>query len=58
MQLKGILPLSAASLIMGLFVSFSTFYMKEKPQLNLVWAGFCLLGAVYFIFRDGPGTHQ
>ena len=40
------------------FVLFSTFSMKEKPQLNLLWAGLCLVGAVYFIFRDGPGvTH-
>src|SRR6478735_8245852 len=29
------------------FVVFSVFYMKEKPQLNLLWAGFCLLGAVF-----------
>jgi uncharacterized protein len=38
------------------FVVFSIFYMKEKPQLNLLWAGLCLIGAVYFIFRDGPGV--
>lgn len=38
------------------FVVFSIFYMKEKPQMNLVWAGLCLVGAVYFIFRDGPGV--
>jgi uncharacterized protein (DUF486 family) len=37
------------------FVVFSIFYMKEKPQLNLLWAGLCLIGAVYFIFRDGSG---
>ncbi|HYX39059.1 MAG TPA: DMT family protein [Oligoflexus sp.] len=40
------------------FVVFSIFYMKEKPQLSLLWAGLCLIGAVYFIFRDGSGaTH-
>jgi uncharacterized protein (DUF486 family) len=38
------------------FVAFSIFYMKEKPQLNLVWAGLCLVGAVYFIFREGSGA--
>jgi len=37
------------------FVLFSIFYMKEKPQMNLLWAGLCLLGAVYFIFRDSSG---
>lgn len=34
------------------FVAFSILYMKEKPQLNLLWAGLCLMGAVFFIFRD------
>jgi uncharacterized protein len=34
------------------FVLFSIFYMKEKPQLNMLWAGLCLIGAVYFIFRE------
>lgn len=38
------------------FVVFSIFYMKEKPQLNLLWAGLCLIGAVYFIFRKGSGA--
>ncbi len=38
------------------FVAFSIFYMKEKPQLNLLWAGLCLIGAVYFIFREGSGA--
>ncbi len=38
------------------FVAFSIFYMKEKPQLNLIWAGLCLIGAVYFIFREGSGA--
>lgn len=34
------------------FVLFAIFYMGSKPTLNYVWAGFCLLGAVFFIFRD------
>jgi uncharacterized protein (DUF486 family) len=41
---------------LSVFVVFSIFYMKEKPHLNLLWAGLCLVGAVYFIFRDGPGV--
>lgn len=40
-----------------IFVLFASFYMKEKPSLNYLWAGICLLGAVYFIFRDGA-SHQ
>ena len=33
------------------FVPFAIFYMHEKPSLNYLYAGFCLLGAVFFIFR-------
>ncbi len=38
------------------FVGFAWFYMGTKPTLNYVWAGLCLLGAVYFIFKDTPVT--
>lgn len=34
------------------FVVFSIFYMNIKPSINFIWAGICLLGAVYFIFRS------
>ena len=33
------------------FVPFAMFYMGQKITLNYVYAGLCLLGAVYFIFR-------
>lgn len=36
---------------LGVFLPFSLFYMKEKISINYLWAGFCLLGAVYFIFK-------
>jgi hypothetical protein len=26
--------------------------MKESFRLDYVWAGFCILGAVFFIFRQ------
>ncbi len=35
-----------------IFVPFAIFYMKEKPTLDYLWAGLCLLGAVFFIFRS------
>lgn len=35
------------------FLGFAVFYMGVKPSLNFLWASMCLLGAVYFIFRDG-----
>ena len=34
-----------------IFVPFSLLYMKEKLSLDYLWAGLCLLGAVFFIFR-------
>ena len=33
------------------FVPFAIFYMRDKPSLNYLYAGFCLLGAAFFIFR-------
>ena len=35
------------------FVPFVLFYMKQPLKLDYLWAGLCILGAVYFIFRDG-----
>jgi hypothetical protein len=35
------------------FVGFAYFYMGLKPTVNFLWAGLCMLGAVYFIFKDG-----
>jgi uncharacterized protein len=37
---------------LGVFVPFAVLYMKESMKLDFVWAGLCLLGAVYFIFRS------
>ncbi len=33
------------------FVPFALFYMKQQFKWDFVWAGLCLCGAVYFIFR-------
>jgi uncharacterized protein (DUF486 family) len=33
------------------FVPFAILYMKEPLRLDYLWAGLCILGAVYFIFR-------
>ncbi|MDH2432508.1 DMT family protein [Pokkaliibacter sp. MBI-7] len=37
------------------FVPFSVFYLKEKLTLDYLWAGLCILGAVFFIFRSKLG---
>jgi uncharacterized protein (DUF486 family) len=34
------------------FVPFAVFYMKEPIKTDYLWAGLCLLGAVYFVFRE------
>ncbi|OQA88880.1 MAG: hypothetical protein BWY31_00065 [Lentisphaerae bacterium ADurb.Bin242] len=36
---------------LSVFVPFSILYMKEGFKLDFLWAGFCLIGAVYFMFR-------
>ena len=33
------------------FVPFAIFYMGQPLKLDFLWAGFCMLGAVYFVFR-------
>jgi uncharacterized protein len=34
-----------------LFVPFAVLYLNEPIKLDYVWAGLCMVGAVYFIFR-------
>ncbi len=36
---------------LSVFVPFAVLYMNQPVKLDYLWAGFCLLGAVYFIFR-------
>jgi uncharacterized protein (DUF486 family) len=33
------------------FVPFAVLYMKQPVKLDFLWAGLCLMGAVYFVFR-------
>ena len=37
---------------LSVFVPFAVFYMRQPLKLDYLWAGLCLLGAVYFIFRS------
>ena len=37
---------------LSVFVPFAVFYMKEPLKLDYLWAGLCLMGAVFFMFRD------
>jgi uncharacterized protein (DUF486 family) len=34
------------------FIPFAIFYMRQPVTLNFLWAGLCMVGAVYFMFRS------
>jgi uncharacterized protein (DUF486 family) len=34
------------------FVPFAYFYMRQPFKLDYVWAALCIVGAVYFVFRQ------
>jgi len=36
---------------LSVFVPFALLYMHQPIKLDYLWAAFCILGAVYFIFR-------
>lgn len=36
---------------LSIFVPFSVIYMKEPLRWNYLWAGLCMVGAVYFMFK-------
>lgn len=36
---------------LAVFVPFALFYMKQPLKLDFLWAGLCLVGAAYFMFR-------
>jgi uncharacterized protein (DUF486 family) len=37
---------------LSVFVPFAVLYLKEPIKLDYLWAGLCMLGAVFFIFRS------
>ncbi len=36
---------------LAVFVPFSMLFMKQPFRTDFIWAGLCMVGAVYFIFR-------
>ena len=42
---------------LSVFVPFSVMYLKEPLKLDYLWAGLCLVGAVYFMFRGSIHGH-
>ena len=37
---------------LAVFAPFAILYMRQPIRLDFLWAGLCLLGAVYFLFRS------
>lgn len=37
---------------LSVFIPFAVFYLNEPIKLDYLWAGLCMVGAVYFIFRS------
>ena len=35
-----------------IFVPFAVYYMKQPLKLDYLWAALCIMGAVYFVFRN------
>ncbi|MDD5598706.1 MAG: DMT family protein [Victivallaceae bacterium] len=47
----GQLKIIQEAITLSIFIPFAIFYMKEGLKWNYLWAGLCLTGAVYFIFK-------
>ncbi|OWW21791.1 DMT family protein [Noviherbaspirillum denitrificans] len=45
------LKIMQEAITLTVFVPFAMIYMNQPFKLDYVWAGLCLVGAVYFIFR-------
>jgi hypothetical protein len=41
---------------LSVFVPIAALYLREPVKLDYLWAALCLLGAVYFMFRNGLGV--
>jgi uncharacterized protein (DUF486 family) len=38
---------------MAVFAGFAVVYFRQPLKLDYLWAGICLIGAAYFMFRGG-----
>jgi len=47
----GQLKITQEVITLSVFAPFAVLYLNEPLKLDYLWAGLCLLGAVYFIFR-------
>ena len=47
----GQLKIMQEVITLTVFVPFSVMYLKEPLKLDYLWAGLCMVAAVYFMFR-------
>jgi uncharacterized protein (DUF486 family) len=52
----GQLKILQEAITLSVFIPFAVLYMKQPLKLDYLWAGLCLVGAVYFMFRGGLAT--
>jgi uncharacterized protein (DUF486 family) len=45
------LKIMQEAITLAVFVPFAVLYMNQPVKLDYLWAGVCIMGAVYFIFR-------
>lgn len=43
-------------ILSNVFVPFSLLYLREPLKLDYLWAGLCMVGAVFFMFRSKLGA--
>ena len=47
----GQLKIMQEIITLSVFIPFAILYMKEPIKLDYLWAGLCMVGAAYFMFR-------
>ena len=47
----GQLKIMQEAITILVFIPFAVMYMRQPLRMDFVWAGICLCGAVYFVFR-------
>lgn len=48
----GRLKITQEVITLTVFVPFAVLYLKQPFKLDYLWAALCLVGAVYFVFRN------
>jgi uncharacterized protein (DUF486 family) len=52
----GQLKILQEAITLTVFIPFAVIYMRQPMKLDYLWAGLCLVGAVYFMFRGQPAN--